>query len=275
MIRAAMVTKCYGVECFSFGGTGAFPSKVTDGAAFFGIVLTKYLRPGHFVSCPPTVPRTRSSKAAVPDTAPAASLWVNTAAIRRNLHRVHSSRTLSARPSLAGSLRVIQARWQRTNRGPEPDFRAGGSTSTAARLSTCYPLPSIEAVDLRLLTYIEQRCISLLRMDMGKDLVAASATPLVLAILAEGDSYGYAIIKRVTELSGGHLQWTDGMLYPVLHRLERQGHVVAKWSASENGRRRKYYRITREGRAQLAAQRQQWQAVDVTLRGIWMKACTA
>ena len=66
-------------------------------------------------------------------------------------------------------------------------------------------------------------------MNLGKDLVAASATPLVLAILAEGDSYGYAIIKRVTELSGGHLQWTDGMLYPVLHRLERQGYVAAKW----------------------------------------------
>jgi hypothetical protein len=85
-------------------------------------------------------------------------------------------------------------------------------------------------------------------MDMSKDLVAASATPLVLAILAEGDSYGYAIIKRVAELSGGHLQWTDGMLYPVLHRLERQGLVAAKWSASETGRRRKYYRITKEGR---------------------------
>ena len=111
-------------------------------------------------------------------------------------------------------------------------------------------------------------------MDMNKDLVAASATPLVLAILAEGDSYGYAIIKRVTELSGGHLQWTDGMLYPVLHRLERQGYVAAKWSAAENGRRRKYYRITKEGRAQLAAQRQQWKAVDDTLRGIWMQACT-
>ena len=87
-------------------------------------------------------------------------------------------------------------------------------------------------------------------MDLGKDLVAASATPLVLAILAEGDSYGYAIIKRVTELSGGHLQWTDGMLYPVLHRLERQGLVAAKWGASESGRRRKYYRITeRAGRS--------------------------
>jgi DNA-binding PadR family transcriptional regulator len=111
-------------------------------------------------------------------------------------------------------------------------------------------------------------------MDMGKDLVAASATPLVLAILAESDSYGYAIIRRVADLSGGHLQWTDGMLYPVLHRLERQGCVAARWAASENGRRRKYYRITKEGRAQLAAQRDQWKTVDGTLRSIWMQACT-
>jgi transcriptional regulator len=111
-------------------------------------------------------------------------------------------------------------------------------------------------------------------MELGKDLVAASATPLVLAILAEGDSYGYAIIKRVNELSGGNLQWTDGMLYPVLHRLERQGFVAAKWGESEIGRRRKYYRITKDGRAQLAAQREQWQVVDSTLRGIWMQAVT-
>lgn len=112
-------------------------------------------------------------------------------------------------------------------------------------------------------------------MEMSKDLVAASATPLVLAILAEGDSYGYAIIKRVAELSGGHLQWTDGMLYPVLHRLERQGHVAAKWAVSENGRRRKYYRITREGKALLADHRQQWQVVNGALRGIFMQVRTA
>jgi DNA-binding PadR family transcriptional regulator len=112
-------------------------------------------------------------------------------------------------------------------------------------------------------------------MDLGKDLVAASATPLVLAILAEGDSYGYAIIKRVAELSAGHLQWTDGMLYPVLHRLERQGLVDATWGVAENGRRRRYYRITDHGRTELAAQRQQWQIVDGTLRGVWMKACPA
>jgi transcriptional regulator len=112
-------------------------------------------------------------------------------------------------------------------------------------------------------------------MDLGKDLVAASATPLVLAILAADESYGYAIIKRVRELSGGHLEWTDGMLYPVLHRLERNGLVAAKWGSSENGRRRKYYRITKDGRAQLEAERQRWRIVDETLNRIWMKTSHA
>lgn len=112
-------------------------------------------------------------------------------------------------------------------------------------------------------------------MDLGKDLVAASATPLVLAILAEGESYGYAIIKRVTELSGGHLSWTDGMLYPVLHRLERNGLVAAKWRASEAGRRRKYYHLTKEGRVQLEAERKRWEIVDDTLRSLWMRTCLA
>jgi DNA-binding PadR family transcriptional regulator len=106
-------------------------------------------------------------------------------------------------------------------------------------------------------------------MDFSKDLMAASSTPIVLAILAEGDSYGYAILKRVQELSGGHMQWTDGMLYPVLHRLERLGHIEARWEVAETGRRRKYYRITSGGRKQLAEERRQWEAVDATLRGIW------
>jgi len=103
-------------------------------------------------------------------------------------------------------------------------------------------------------------------MDIGKDLVAASATPLVLAILSEGQSYGYAIIKRVAELSGGELQWTDGMLYPVLHRLERNGFVKAAWGESETGRRRRYYRLTDAGKDELASQRRQWQMVDAALR---------
>jgi DNA-binding PadR family transcriptional regulator len=112
-------------------------------------------------------------------------------------------------------------------------------------------------------------------MDVGKDLVAASTAPLVLAILAEGDSYGYAIMKRVSELSGGQMQWTDGMLYPVLHRLERLDQIEGRWGKSETGRKRKYYRITARGRDELANQRQQWQVVDATLRSIWPGASQA
>lgn len=106
-------------------------------------------------------------------------------------------------------------------------------------------------------------------MEINKDLIAASSTPLVLAILAEDDSYGYAILQRVRELSAGQLAWTDGMLYPVLHRLGRLGYVESRWEVAENGRRRKYYRITPQGRAQLDEQRRQWQAVDETLRCVW------
>ena len=106
-------------------------------------------------------------------------------------------------------------------------------------------------------------------MEIGKDLTAAAATPIVLAILAEGDSYGYAILQRVRELSGGHLEWTDGMLYPVLHRLERLELVEARWEVAESGRRRRYYRITARGGARLAEEHRQWQAVDDTLRTLW------
>jgi DNA-binding PadR family transcriptional regulator len=106
-------------------------------------------------------------------------------------------------------------------------------------------------------------------MSINKDLVAATSTPLVLAILAEGDSYGYAILRRVRELSGGELEWTDGMLYPVLHRLERAGLVKSRWQKKESGRRRKYYRVTGAGREQLANQRHQWRTVDETLRKVW------
>jgi PadR family transcriptional regulator PadR len=109
-------------------------------------------------------------------------------------------------------------------------------------------------------------------MHIAKDLVAASATPLVLGILAEGESYGYAILKQVNELSGGQLEWTDGLLYPLLHRLERLGHVQSAWDGPPGGRRRKYYRITDQGRAELAEQRRQWAAVVDTFRGLWSKS---
>jgi DNA-binding PadR family transcriptional regulator len=104
---------------------------------------------------------------------------------------------------------------------------------------------------------------------IGKDLVAASAMPLVLAILNESESYGYAILKRINTLSAGELEWTDGMLYPLLHRLDRLGYVEARWDAPEGGRRRRYYRITPAGRKALSEQRRQWEVVSGALQNAW------
>ena len=106
-------------------------------------------------------------------------------------------------------------------------------------------------------------------MHIDKDLVAASSTPLVLAILAEGESYGYAILKQVRELSGGELEWTDGMLYPLLHRLLRLGYVTTEWRTPPRGRRRRYYAITDEGRAAIAEQQRQWVTVTRALGDVW------
>ena len=106
-------------------------------------------------------------------------------------------------------------------------------------------------------------------MHIDKDLVAASATPLVLAILAEGESYGYAILKRVRELSGGELEWTDGMLYPLLHRLLRLGYVTTEWRTPPGERRRRYYAITDDGRTALADQQRQWVTVTRALDDVW------
>ena len=106
-------------------------------------------------------------------------------------------------------------------------------------------------------------------MHIDKDLVAASATPLVLSILAESESYGYAILKRVRELSDGELEWTDGMLYPLLHRLSRLRYVTTEWRTPPEGRRRRYYTITDEGRAALAEQQRQWRTVARALGDAW------
>jgi PadR family transcriptional regulator, regulatory protein PadR len=102
-----------------------------------------------------------------------------------------------------------------------------------------------------------------------KDLVAASSRPLVLSILADGESYGYEITRKVRELSEGELEWTDGMLYPVLHRLERQALVESEWKQSETGRERKYYRLSAKGRQSLEAEQRQWLKVHNTLCKIW------
>lgn len=86
------------------------------------------------------------------------------------------------------------------------------------------------------------------------------AEPIVLQLLSEQKRYGYEIIKVVNERSDNAFQWREGTLYPCLHRLEGQGWIESEWGTAENGKRRKYYKLTRKGRKRLAAKTGEWAA---------------
>ncbi len=109
---------------------------------------------------------------------------------------------------------------------------------------------------------------------ISKELVAASTKPILLAILSRGESYGYAIIEQVRLRSGGELEWSEGMLYPVLHRLEKEKLILSSWKVGENGRKRKYYRLSAAGTKALQVERVQWKIVHNTLSTFWeTKTC--
>jgi len=104
---------------------------------------------------------------------------------------------------------------------------------------------------------------------IDKALVAASSKPIVLSILLGGEDYGYKIIQKVKDISGGSLEWSDKMLYPVLHRMEKEGFLVSRWKMSDGGRLRRYYRITEKGRKELDCARRQWRSVTEALARLW------
>jgi DNA-binding PadR family transcriptional regulator len=104
---------------------------------------------------------------------------------------------------------------------------------------------------------------------LSKELVAASTVPLVLSVLTEGETYGYALIQRVRELSGGKIEWTEGMLYPVLHWMEKEDLIESEWREADTGRKRKYYSLRKEGRKALQQEREQWLTVHETLTKLW------
>lgn len=96
---------------------------------------------------------------------------------------------------------------------------------------------------------------------VSKQLMAASTRPIILAILSRGDDYGYSIIQMVKETSGGNLEWTDGMLYPVLQRMEMDELISSAWKLSGGNRPRRYYTITDRGRKELASELVSWRTV--------------
>jgi PadR family transcriptional regulator len=104
---------------------------------------------------------------------------------------------------------------------------------------------------------------------LAKELVAASTEPLILSLLSEGESYGYALIQEVKRLSGDKIEWTDGMLYPVLHRMEREGWIESRWGQAETGRKRKYYSLKKGGKTALERQREQWVTVSKVFKQLW------
>ncbi|MGD2246524.1 MAG: PadR family transcriptional regulator [Candidatus Aminicenantes bacterium] len=104
---------------------------------------------------------------------------------------------------------------------------------------------------------------------ISKTLIAASTKPIILSILISGEDYGYQIIQRVKEISGGALEWSDNMLYPVLRRMEKGGLLVSRWKISKEGRLRRYYRITEQGREELDSERRQWMSVNQALSKLW------
>ena len=107
------------------------------------------------------------------------------------------------------------------------------------------------------------------RAMISKTMVAASTKPVILSILARGEMYGYQIIQHVTDLSGGTLEWSEGMLYPVLHRMEKDGLIQSQWRISDNRRKRKYYHLTTEGFEELEKDRREWVRVNKLLDRLW------
>ncbi len=98
------------------------------------------------------------------------------------------------------------------------------------------------------------------RSAIERELRRGSLELIVLHLLEPGEAYGYEIVTKLTTQSNGALGVTDGTLYPVLYRLERAGFVAVRWDTPERGVPRKYYRLTDEGREELARLKREWNA---------------
>jgi PadR family transcriptional regulator PadR len=107
---------------------------------------------------------------------------------------------------------------------------------------------------------------------MSKTLIAASARPMILSLLLKGESYGYRILQDVTALSGGTIDWSEALLYPVLHRMEKEGAIRSRWKISEEKRMRKYYALTDSGRRELEVEKERWLSIHGAFLRLWTPA---
>ena len=107
---------------------------------------------------------------------------------------------------------------------------------------------------------------------MSKTLVAASARPMVLSLLLRGECYGYRILQEVMALSGGTIDWSEALLYPVLHKMEKDGVIRSRWRMSEEKRMRKYYALTELGRRELEVEKERWLSIHGAFLRLWSPA---
>jgi PadR family transcriptional regulator PadR len=101
--------------------------------------------------------------------------------------------------------------------------------------------------------------------DQGIDLPQGTLDLLILRTLSLGPNHGWAISERIHQISSKVLQVQQGSLYPALHRLERRGWIKARWGASDNNRRAKYYELTTAGRKQLETEKSQWKKLSAAV----------
>ena len=104
---------------------------------------------------------------------------------------------------------------------------------------------------------------------ISKELMGAAATPIILSILDKKESYGYEIMSRVKELSNNTIEWKEGSLYPVLHKLEKNGLIKSLWKMADNGRHRKYYAINKKGRKALHDEIENWNLLQGMFSDLW------
>lgn len=105
--------------------------------------------------------------------------------------------------------------------------------------------------------------------NVSKELVGASAAKIILSVLTHGDNYGYEILQKVKELSGGQIKWNEGSIYPVLKKMEAQGMTKSYWKMEKNERPRKYYALLETGKKELQKEKEEWNMVHAMLTRLW------
>lgn len=108
--------------------------------------------------------------------------------------------------------------------------------------------------------------------SISKELIGASAIPIILSVLQNGDSYGYEIVQRVKQLTNGGITWKEASIYPVLKKLESSGLIKSYWKVKKTERPRKYYTIQPDGKKQLEKNMDEWNMIQIVFKELWKPA---